>query len=237
MTASTERPIGLRTGLRRLSTGLIAYGAVGLVIALLGLVALVWVGGRISSLADRASDQIDAVSATLDETANVLTVTGATATSFSGTLGGTAATVGQAADTIRAVKPRLAALETQFRSINILGSQPLSSAADVVSEIAAGLEGMDTNLDVVSKGLVDNEGSLERSATALTALGGRLGSLADRLQTGIGAAADLQAIVTITLLVFTAWTAVPAAGALGLGWWLRKEMGPAEAGPEIAEER
>jgi hypothetical protein len=201
---------------------------------MLGLVALIWVGGRISSLADRASAQIDAVSASLDETANVLTVTGATATSFSGTLGGTAATVSQAAETIRAVKPRLADLENQFRSINILGNRPLSSAADVVAEIGTGLQGMDANLDTVAAGLVDNGASLDRNAAALTALGVRLGALADRLQTGIGAAEDLKAIVTITLLVFTAWTAVPAIGALGLGWWLRREMGPADAGPEIA---
>jgi hypothetical protein len=234
VSATSERPIGLRRGLRRLSSGLLVYGAIGLIVALLGLLALIWVGGRISSLADRASAQIDAVSASLDETANVLTVTGATATSFSGTLDGTAATVSQAAETIRAVKPRLTDLETQFRSINILGSQPLSSAADVVAEIGSGLQGMDANLDTVAAGLVDNGASLDRNAAALTALGVRLGTLADRLQTGIGAAEDLKAIVTITLLVFTAWTAVPAVGALGLGWWLRKEMGPAEAGPGIA---
>ena len=47
--------------------------------------------------------------------------------------------------------------------------------------------------------------------------------------------ADVQAIITVTLLVFTAWTAVPAVGAMGLGLWLRKELGPAEAGPEIAD--
>ena len=61
----------------------------------------------------------------------------------------------------------------------------------------------------------------------------RFGSLADRLRTGIGTVADVQAIVTVALLVFTAWTAVPAVGALGLGWWLRHEPGPAEAGPEM----
>ena len=207
----------------------------GLIVAILGLVALVWAGGRISALADRASVQLDAVVATLDETANVLTVTGATAGSFSGTLSGTASTVGQAADTIRGVKPRLTDLEAQFRGINILGNRPLSSAADVVSEIATGLEGLDTKLDTVAAGLVDNEGALDRNAVALTALGGRVGALADRLETGIGAAADVQAIVTITLLVFTAWTAVPAVGALGLGWWLRNGLGPAEAGPEIGD--
>jgi hypothetical protein len=44
--------LGLRGGLRRLSTGLIAYGAVGLAVALLGLVALAWTAGRVSSFAD-----------------------------------------------------------------------------------------------------------------------------------------------------------------------------------------
>lgn len=234
MTAGSERPVGLRRGLRRLSNGLLAYGAIGLVVAVLGLVALIWVGGRIGALAERAQSQVDAVSATLDETANTLTVTGATAGSFAGTLSATASTVGQAADTIRAVKPRLADLDAQFRSISILGSQPLSSAADVVAEIATGLEGLDTKLDLVGEGLVENQGSLDRNAAALTALGAHLGALADRLRTGIGATTDVKAIVTITLLVFTAWTAVPAVGAVGLGWWLRKEMGPAEAGPEIA---
>ena len=236
MTESATRPVGLRRGLRRLSTGLLLYGAIGLIVAILGLVALVWAGGRISALADRASVQLDAVVATLDETANVLTVTGTTATSFSGTLGGTASTVSQAADTIRSVKPRLTDLEAQFRGINILGSRPLSSAADVMAEISTGLEGLDTKLDVVATGLVDNDGALDRNAVALTALGGRVGALADRLETGIGAAADVQAIVTITLLVFTAWTAVPAVGALGLGWWLRNGLGPAEAGPESGTE-
>ncbi len=230
--ATTERSVGLRTGLRRLSRGLIAYGAIGLLIALLGLASLIWVGGRIDALAERARVQVDSVIASLDELANLLTVTGSTAGSFSGTLGQTASTVDQAADTIRAVKPRLTDLEAQFRSINILGNQPLASAADVVAEIGVGLEGLDTTLDLVAENLVDNGESLDRNAVALNASGMRLGALADRLRTGIGTVEDVQAIVTVTLLVFTAWTAVPAVGALGLGWWLRKELGPAEAGPD-----
>ena len=218
----TEAGIELRTGLRRVSTGLIAYGVIGLLITLLGLVALGWVGGRIDSLAVRAGAQVDAVIASLDETANALTLTGTTAGSFSGTLERTASTVDQAADMIRNVRPRLADLETQFRSINILGSQPLSSAADVAAEISAGLEGMDTKLDLVGQSLIDNQSGLDRYATSLTALGSRLGALADRLRSGIGTVADVQAIIKVALLVFAAWTAVPAVGALGLGWWLRR---------------
>ena len=234
MSASPDRPLGLRSGLRRLSGGLLIYGALGLLIALLGLLALVWVGGRIDALAERAEVQVDAVIASLDETANVLTVTGATAGSFGGTLSATASTVGQAADTIRGVKPRLTDLESQFRSINILGNQPLANAADVVAEINTGLEGLDSKLDLVGDSLLDNQAALDRNAAALTSLGVRLGELADRLEAGIGTVEDVQAIITVTLLVFTAWTAVPAVGAIGLGLWLRRQLGPAEAGPEIA---
>ena len=41
MSGSPERPLSLRSGLRRLSGGLLVYGVVGLLIALLGLGALV----------------------------------------------------------------------------------------------------------------------------------------------------------------------------------------------------
>ena len=50
--------IGLRGGLRRLSTGLIVYGFAGLVVALLGLVALGWTSGRVAGLADRLDGEV-----------------------------------------------------------------------------------------------------------------------------------------------------------------------------------
>jgi len=31
-------------------------------------------------------------------------------------------------------------------------------------------------------------------------------------------------VITVTLLVFTAWAVVPAAGALVLGVWLRRQL-------------
>jgi hypothetical protein len=236
MTATPgSRRLGLRPGLRRLSTGLIAYGAIGLVIALLGLVALVWVSGRIGSLAERTSAQVDAVVATLDETSTALTDAGATAGSFSSTLSVTASTVGQAAEAVRAVQPRLADLEAQFRSISILGNQPLAGAADMVGQISAGIVGLDVRLDQIGASLEDNEDALAQNERSLTALGVRVGEIADRLRAGgiDDGLADVQAIVTIVMLVFTAWTAVPAVGALGLGWWLRRELDPAAAEPEI----
>src|SRR4029077_3647808 len=47
------KPIGLRRALRWVSTGLLAYGAIGMVLVVLGLIATIWVGGRLGSLSDR----------------------------------------------------------------------------------------------------------------------------------------------------------------------------------------
>ena len=94
----------------------------------------------------------------------------------------TASTVDQAAEAVRAVQPRLADLEAQFRSINILGNQPLAGAADMVAGISAGITGLDVRLDQIGASLADNEDALAQNQRSLTALGVRVGALADRLR-------------------------------------------------------
>ncbi len=54
-----RRPLTLRRGLRRLSAGLIAYGLIGLALALIGAFALAWVGGRVGAVADRTGEQVE----------------------------------------------------------------------------------------------------------------------------------------------------------------------------------
>src|SRR4029079_10633621 len=63
----------MRPGLHRLANGLVAYGVIGLIVTLLGLAALLWVGGRIGDLSDRAASRINQVADTLDSTAQALT--------------------------------------------------------------------------------------------------------------------------------------------------------------------
>jgi antibiotic biosynthesis monooxygenase (ABM) superfamily enzyme len=52
--------------------------------------------------------------------------------------------------------------------------------------------------------------------------------VADDLRTGIvqDSLADVQLILTVLFVLLVAWTAVPAAGALWIGWWLRRELPP-----------
>jgi hypothetical protein len=225
------RPLGLRGGLRRLSTGLLVYGTVGLVLALVGLAALVWVGGRMGGLADRVETQVDTLALTLEDTGRVLTDAGATAGSFGVTLETSAATLDRAAASVAAIQPDLAALEAQFRGISILGNQPLANAANVIGEINTSLEGLDTQLAAIATSLQDNQAKLEANARSLSALGSRMTILARDLRSGVidDSLDDIRSIVTVALLVLTLWTAVPAVGALVLGVWLRRQLSPGRA--------
>ena len=217
---------GLRPGLRRLSTGLLAYGALGIVLAMLGLVATVWVGGRLGSLTDRVSTQVESVTATLEDTGAVLTDAGDTASSFAMTLTRTAESLDKAADSVSSIQPKLADLEAQFRSVDILGNQPLARAADVIAGIHTSLDGLDGRLHGIATSLTDNRASLEANARSLTALGSRLTILARDLRTGTieESLADIRVIILVTFLLLTAWTAVPAVAAMLLGLWLRRNL-------------
>jgi hypothetical protein len=89
------------------------------------------------------------------------------------------------------------------------------------------MEGLDTRVSVVATGLTSNRDSLAGNATSLGQLGDITEALAARLGSGVieDSLGDLQRLISVTLLVFTAWSVVPAVGALVLGVWLRRELG------------
>ncbi len=229
---SAPRPLGLRGGLGRLATWLIVYGLIGVVVAAIGLGGLLWINGRINAAADRATGTIAELTATLDKTATALEDASTTADTFATTIDGASTTLDQAATTIGTVQPQLAGLQDQFRSINILGAQPLSRAADLMGTIATSISGLDQRLQGVSSSLSANHDALLANRDSLAALGAQMRSLADRLKSGVleESLADLQAVVTILILVFVMWAIVPAIGALLFGFWLRRELGSASGG-------
>jgi hypothetical protein len=222
-----SRPLGLRGGLRRLGTGLIAYGIIGLVVAAIGFGALVWVNGRVSTLRAEVETTLGQRAAVMELAAKVLHDASTTAQSFSGTVDQSAQAVSSAAATITEAHSSLTALEAQLRSVNILGATPLSSSADAVGRIATSMEGLDTRVSAIADSLAGNRDALAGNATSLGRLGDSTAALAARLDSGVieDSLGDLQRLISVTLLVFTAWSVVPAVGALVLGVWLRRELG------------
>ena len=232
VTLDESRALGLGDERHRLSRGLIAYGLVGLVVAAIGFGALVWVNGRIGEIRDDAEGTVARLATTMELAANVLHGASTTAQSFSTTVDQSAQAVSAAAVTITEVRSELTALEAQLRSVNILGATPLSAPADAVGRIAASIDGLDTRLALIADNVKGDRDALAGNATALLQLGDSTQALAARLGLGVGqdSFGDVQQVIAVTLLMFAAWSFVPAVGALVLGVWLRREPGRSRLG-------
>lgn len=235
MALTDRRPIGLRTGLGRLSTGLIAYGAIGLAIAVIGTFALLWAGIRVGGVAARAGDQVETIIATLDETSAALADASATATSFAVTLERTPPVVRQTAQTVGDLRTELRSVEAQLGDLTIFGSRPLANVAGIFGRMASDVEGLDTRLGLIATDLEGNKAALLANSASLQAVGTRLGQAAADLRGGVieDGLNDVQVLVTLTLVLLVVWTAVPAVGALLLGLWLRRELRPVVVAPPV----
>jgi hypothetical protein len=221
----------LRTGLRRLATGLLVYGAIGVAIAALGLIALVWLSGRVGGLAERTGSQVTTVVETLDRTSTALTEASSSATSFAGTLARTGPAVRQVAVAIADLRINFRTIEDQLGLVQILGSQPFANVASQFGQMATDLDGLDDRLVLIADDLDRNRAALAVNAESLAAIGTRLDRIAGEARDGTVAAGldDLRGVVTLLSLLLIVWVALPAVGALALGWWLRRALGDGDA--------
>jgi hypothetical protein len=218
----------LSVGLRRLTIGLLAYGAVGLVVALLGLVMLLGAIGTVGSIGSGISTDVDQLGSVLDRTATAIDDASGTAGGFSATIERTGPAVRQAATAVRDIGPRLRDLEAQANAIQILGSRPLSPIAGLFGQIAGELDGLDTQLEAIADDLVANQGVLATNAASLADVADEVRALRLRLSTDtIGSGIDSARFLMLAVLaLFVAGAAAPAVGALALGLWLRRLIWP-----------
>jgi hypothetical protein len=225
-------PRPARAVLPRIAGGLIAYGVIGLILAIIAALALIWAAGRFTALGGRVETQVATLADTIDRTADVLGDAAASATSFAVTLERTPPIVRQVGSTIGAVEEDLRTISGQLGAFAVLGRQPLSNVAQQVSDIATSLDGLDTRLDLVAGDLEGNRDSLLANADSLAALSKQLGIVADDLRGGgvQEALADIRAVLIIFGVVLLVWIVLPSAGALALGWWLRREIAVEDAG-------
>lgn len=225
--AERRRRLSLSGGLRRLSLGLIAYGLIGLTVAALGGVALGRVGERVGGLADRTGAQVASIVATLEQTAVVLDDAGTSASSFALTLERTPPAVRQTAQAVANLRANLILVQGQLGAISILGSRPLANAADLFGQMATDLVGLDGRLEFIATDLESNKAALLDNSRSLRAFGAEIGELADDLDGGVieDSLADVQQLLTVLFVLLVVWTAIPALGALALGWWLRGVVG------------
>jgi hypothetical protein len=219
--------VRLRPGLRRLAGGLIAYGVIGLAIALLGLVAMVWLSGRVGGLTARTATQVSTIVETLDRTSTALTEASISATSFAATLERTAPAVRQVGQAIGDLRGNLRSVEDQLGNIAIFGSRPFGSVAGQFGQMATDLEGLDSQLALIAGDLEGNRSALALNSVSLASIGERLRGIAEDVRSGTAGDGldDLGVVVTLLSMLLVVWVALPAIGALWLGWWLRRVLG------------
>ena len=220
-------PGSLRAGLRRLGAGLIAYGVVGLALALVAAIGLVYAAGRLTSVGDRVDRQITTVIDTLERTSTALADASASATSFAVTIERTPPAVRQTAQAIADLRTDLRSVQDQMAGIVILGRSPLSGVSDAFGRMASNLDGLDTRLELIATDLESNRAALLRNADSLGAFGDQLAAISTELEGGLveDSLEDVRIAVVIVSVVVLAWMTLPAAGALWLGRWLREEVG------------
>ena len=211
-------------GLRRLATGMIAYGVVGLIVAAIGLAVLLGTADRVGRLSSGVSEEVDRLGRILDRTATALDEASDTADSFGVTIERTGPAVGQSAAAIRNIVPQLRNLEAQANALNIFGSQPLAPLGRLFGQIATELDGLDLQLDAIATELNANRDVLGTNADSLGVLATEIRALADRLPAASRdePLVNVQVPLMIAIGLLVVWAGVPAAGALALGLWLRR---------------
>jgi methyl-accepting chemotaxis protein len=217
----------LRRSFVRLSYGLILYGVAGMLVAAVGLAMLVGTGAAVGSFGVRVEGESEQLGTTLRETAVTLDEAAQTAESFGRTLEQTPPSVRQVAATVRNLRPRLEAIQSQAAAIDILGTRPLQGISELFGQIASDLAGLDDQLDRIADELGANQTSLGTNAASLARLSDEVSGFADRLDAGLvtDSLEEIRAILALVLAILVIALALPAAGSLALGLWLRREFG------------
>ena len=217
-----------RRGLWRLANALIVYGVVGLLVAAIGLAALVGSSGQIGSLGERIVADAVSLDAIVVLTADVLDDAATTVGTLGPTVERTSATVSNAAAALRDIEPRLRDVEAQANAFEIFGQRPVASLGQLFGQIATDISSLPDQLDGIATELGRNQAALTANAGSLRALANVVRAYKDRLKPeAIDAGLDeSRRQLLFTLALFIGWTAVPAVGSLVVGRWIRRLVQP-----------
>jgi hypothetical protein len=229
----TDVPAEWRRGLFRLANALIVYGVVGILVAAIGIAALIGASGRIGSLGERIVSEAVSLDAIVVLTADVLDDAATTVGTFGPTVERTSATVSSAAGALRDLEPRLRDVETQANAFEIFGQRPVAPLGQLFGQIATDVSGLDDQLDAIATEMGRNKAALAANADSLRALADVVRAYKERVKPeAIDAGLDeARRLMLFTLALFIGWTVVPAVGSLIVGRWIRRLVEPERVPP------
>jgi len=206
---------------RHLSTALIVYGVVGVLLAIASIIALIIVNGRIGNVSDNVTARIDRIERTLSATSDSLDSAATSALGFSNTLGTTSRALSSSSNVVGALSPVLVALGK-------LGPL-LGSAGDKFESVGQSMSDLAPTLDELSTNLAQNQQQLENTSASAQRLADELDNVQVELQKGTIETRVSEGFnfLKAGLIAMTIWLALPAAAALFIGIWLRRAVAPA----------
>jgi hypothetical protein len=211
---------------KTLSTGLVAYAVVGLVLAVVLLGVSLTIGSRLEGLSGRLSDRLDAISRTVDTTATTLDRAGSTSGSFSTTIDQAVTTMGQVNTTLGEVVATVHELQSTAATLTIFGQTPLTALADRFGRVAGQVETLQAQVGTLGANLSTNGSNLTSLQASTTDLATQLRRVSQALTSGEieDSLREIVSIVRWTLGLLAIWFAVPAIAALVAGIWLRRQL-------------
>jgi len=223
--------------LQRLSRGLVVYGAIGVVLALVMSGAIVVLTGRLDSVVGRVSDNLGTISATVDQTATALDRANSTSASVAATVGQAGPALQKVDGTVTGMISTLRDLQSTSAAASFLGQTPLASLADRFGSVADSLAALHGEISTLGGSLADNQANLARLGTSLSDVAVQLRGVDAILGSGEiqGSLAETVTVIRWTMLLLAAMFAAPAVAALAFGVWIRRQLG--DLGPAVAPAR
>lgn len=209
---------------RRLSTGLIVYGVVGLAIAIAMIVAVLLLRGSFGDVQQDVSAQVDRLETTIGKTAVSLRATADSVDGFVGTFERTSAGLVQVSGVVDGLSGVIGDLAGVFDAI-----RPLLGSVPALGNVAEQLGDLTPTIATITASMQRNEPQLERTADSLRDVAVQLDGVQRSLASGdlvtrVDEGFDFLRIAIIALAV---WFAVPAVAALYVGISLRRAVSPA----------
>jgi outer membrane murein-binding lipoprotein Lpp len=208
---------------RRLGTGLLVFGLVGMVLAVIIAAGLLAGGIAARNLDDRISADQARLSAALTRMTTSIDKLAAATQNAGATLHTTGAIVGQA----EAVLVDLAGISDDLSSslnFSILGQQPLAGAATKFKAFGDKLRAFEGSTGTLQANLETNGDDMDALVTEINAIGDLVAELGDRVASFDRAGEIVQLIVGGIILggLLVAWLAIAAGFCAWAGLRLRK---------------
>ena len=216
---------------RRLGTGMLVFGIVGLVIAAILGIGLIAGAFAARDLDTRLEADRIRIADSLHQVSDSMTALAATTEHAGTTLQTSGQTIAEAKAVLDSAATSAQALSESL-NVSILGSQPFANASARLAELARSLTAFEAKADALAANLDQNASDAAAMADKVRAMQAEVDVLASRVEDfdRIGEIVNLVIGGIVLGGLLTAWVAVGAAFLAWAGWRLRHAPAPDAGG-------